>query len=392
MRSAVVPPGLVAMLGTSQLVCWGISYYLIGVFADTIVADTGWSRSQVHGGYSLALVAMGLTSARIGRLVDSHGGRTVMSLGSMLCALACLMLSLAEHLGAYYLAWLLLGCAMRMFLYDAAFAALARIAGREARQPISRITLLGGLASTVFWPFGHWLAASFGWRAALAVYAALALATLFLHRAIPTTRCAHAEPGTAPEPTPLVRRPRLCALLFAWIVTAAGLLNSAMSAHMIGLMTALGLGASLAIQVSALRGVGQTSARLVEVMFGRHWHAATLNLAATALLPIAFVAALPAPLGLPGAVAFALFYGSGNGLVTITRGSLPLAMFDARTYGHVVGRLLAPGFLFAAAAPLAFAWMLEAGGARAALLAAMAVAASMAIASLALWRFARPGA
>lgn len=390
MATATLPAGLVARLGTSQLVCWGISYYLIGVFAERIIADTGWSAAQVHGGYSLALVVMGLISARVGRLVDRRGGRTVMSLGSVLCALGCLLLATTESLTSYYLAWLLLGCAMRMFLYDAAFAALARIAGRDARQPISRITLLGGLASTVFWPFGHWLAETFGWRSAMATYAALALATLFLHRAIPSMRRNNGPSAVAATPPPQVRHPRACALLFAWVVTGAGLLNSAMSAHMIGLMAALGLGMPLAIQVSALRGIGQTSARLVEVVFGARWHAASLNLAATTLLPLSFLAAWPAPLGVAGATALAALYGAGNGLVTITRGSLPLALFDARRYGQVVGRLLAPGFLFAAASPLAFAWLLDGAGARSALSVALAVAASMAVASIALWRLARP--
>ncbi|MCB1955772.1 MAG: MFS transporter [Rhodocyclaceae bacterium] len=385
----LLPRGLVTALGSSQLICWGISYYLIGVFAEAIIDDTGWTAGQVHGGYSLALVVMGLVSARIGRWIDRRGGRVVMSTGSLLCAAACTLLALATSLTVYYLAWALLGLAMRMFLYDTAFAALARIGGTAARPAISHITLLGGLASTVFWPFGHWLIALLGWRTALLVYAVIATATLLLHRRIPDIR---SDQGTSAAQGP-VRQPHrhhvVCTLLFTWIVTCAGLLNAAMSAHMIGLMSGLGLSTALAIQLAALRGVGQTSARLVEVFFGRRWHPATLNLAATALLPFAFVVALPTPLGLVGGLGFAILYGAGNGLVTITRGSLPLVLFDSRVYGHLVGRLLAPGFLVAAAAPLAFAWLQQALGAAPTMGVALAIATSMSLASLLLWHLAR---
>ncbi len=374
---------LVLALGTSQLVCWGISYYLICVFADPIVADTGWSAAQVHGGFSLALVVMGLVSGRVGRLVDRHGGAPVMSAGSLCCAAGCTLLATCHGLPQYYLAWLLMGLAMRLFLYDAAFASLARIGGSAARGPIARITLLGGLASTVFWPLGHWLAAALGWRGALGVYAALSLATLALHLPIPRSVAAPraASPATAPAAAGR-RHATTCAWLYAWIVSGAGLLNSAMSAHMIGLLAALGLGTAAAIEVAALRGVGQSAARLVEVLFGRHWNAAGLNLAAVSMLPLAFLAVVPAPVSIAAGLAFTMLYGAGNGLVTITRGSLPLLLFEAHVYGSLVGRLLAPGFLFAAAAPMAFAWLLQAGGPRAALYAALAVALSMALASL----------
>src|SRR3546814_4453972 len=128
---------------------------------------------------------MGASSPMIGRAIDRHGGRPVMAAGSLLTALGCAGIALSDGAAAYYAAWLCLGLAMRMTLYDAAFAALARIGGPQAKRPISQITLLGGLASTAFWPIGHFLAESFGWRAALLVYAGFALLTLPLHLAIP---------------------------------------------------------------------------------------------------------------------------------------------------------------------------------------------------------------
>lgn len=196
-------------LGLSQLVCWGISYYLIGVFGERMVAGLGWSPALVYGGFSAALVAMGVVSPAVGRTIDRRGGRAVMSAGSLLLALGCLGLGTATSVPVYYLAWLCLGVAMRMTLYDAAFAALARIGGAAARRPISQITLLGGLASTSFWPIGQWLADALGWRGAVLVYAGFALLTLPLHATIPrpVTAATHGTAAKAPARRPAPCRP-----------------------------------------------------------------------------------------------------------------------------------------------------------------------------------------
>lgn len=378
----------VLLLGVSQLVCWGISYYLIGVFGDLIAADLGWSRTLVFGGFSVALLVMGLASPPVGRLIDRFGGGRVMAGGSLLSALGCAGLATAETPAAYYGAWIFLGLAMRAFLYDAAFAALARIGGLQARRPIAQITLLGGLASTCFWPLGHLLADALGWRGALLVYAGLAALTLPLHLAIPGggPRQAPSEERRPPSaaPGPVGRRRLVAALLYAFIVALVNALNAGMSAHMIGILTALGVGATLAVSISALRGIGQTSARLAEILFGARLHPADLNLAASMVLFLCFVIGLASGWLVAAAVAFAFLYGAGNGILTITRGTLPLVLFDHRTYGAFVGKLLVPSFILSAAAPLAFAAVVEAFGASGALALSIGLSALILLAALVL--------
>jgi MFS family permease len=112
-------------LGLSQLISWGISYYLIGCFGERIAADLGWTRGVVYGGFSLALLVMGVMSPVAGRLIDRYGGRRVMVAGSLLNAAGCAGLALSHDVPSYYAAWICLGLAMRLTLYDAAFAALA---------------------------------------------------------------------------------------------------------------------------------------------------------------------------------------------------------------------------------------------------------------------------
>lgn len=377
-------------IGLGQLISWGMFYYMIGGFGERIAADLGWSLARVHGGFSAALVVMGLTSATVGRLIERHGGRPVLVAGMIAGAAGCVLLALAEGVALYYTAWLLLGLAMRCSLYDAAFAALARAGGPAARRPMAQITLLGGLASTVFWPLGEALASALGWRGALLVYAAIALATIPLHLALPRGHYRAGTGADAAQPAAGFRSPvrdtRQAALLYMLTLTIAGFLAAAMSAHMIALLVALGVAAPVAVGIGALRGVGQSLARLAEILSGGRLSPPALNLLATALLPVSFAAAFASGQWIAAALAFAFLYGAGHGLLTITRGTLPLVLFDPSTYGSLVGRLLAPSFFVSAAAPLVYALVIENWGVTAALWLCALLAAVMLAAAAVLKR------
>ncbi|WP_330256123.1 MFS transporter [Nocardia sp. NBC_00565] len=380
-KNSAVPRRALLCLGISQMVCWGVTYYLIGIFGDRIAADLGWSSTLVQGGFSVALLIMGLTSAVTGRCIDRYGGRPVMAAGSVLAAFGCAGVAVATTPIGYFAAWACLGSAMRCTLYDAAFAALARIGGPAAKQSMSQITLLGGLASSVFWPIGHGLAELLGWRGALLCYAACALLTLPLHLVLPnSTYVQQLSTDGVVTPAPTADGPRdrwIAGGLYAVVVAGAGFLASGLSAHLIGILTGLGLAATAAVWVSTLRGITQSVARLFDVLFGRRRHPLDLNVIAVALLTLSF------PPGFGGgqlvilAFACTALYGAGNGLATITRGTLPLVLFDHRDYGSFTGRLLLPSFVLSAAAPVTYAVMIENYGATGALGLSTAVALGM---------------
>jgi predicted MFS family arabinose efflux permease len=372
-------------MGLAQLVSWGISYYLIGIFGEKMLADLAWTRPVVYGGFSFALVVMGSASSLIGRAIDRYGGRYVLAGGSVCCGIGCAGLARAQTVAGYYAAWLLLGLAMRATLYEAAFAALVRIGGQQARRPIAKITLLGGLASTCFWPIGHTLSEAFGWRGALNVYALVALAIIPLYLAIPSDQYqkdAHSEPRPPSASPP--QSARHVAVLYALLAMLSNGLNAALSAHMVGILSELGLAAALAVTASSLRGIGQSTARLAEILFGGRLHPTVLNLLAALVMPLCFVAGLASGRSLTAAMAFTFFYGVSTGILTITRGTLPLVLFDAATYGAYVGKLLVPSFLFAAASPLLFAAVIERYDANGALYLALFLALGMLAVSLAL--------
>lgn len=374
----------VVCLGLTQLVNWGVTFYLIGAFGPAMTVDLGWNAAVVHGGFSAAIVTMALMSPLAGRAVDTWGGHRVMPAGVLVAAAGCVLLAAAHTLPSYYAAWLLLGVGMRLCLYDAAFASLARVAGPTARRAMSQITLFGGLASTVMWPAGHALSGWLGWRGAVLVYAALAVATLPLYLALPRQR--YAAPATVANHAGagLTRNAsdrRVAGTLYAVIAMLTNFLAAGNAAHLIALMIGMGVASSAAASVAALWGLGQFAARMADVTLGARLHPLTLTWGVTALMPLCFVLACLSDGNLYAIAAYALLYGACNGLLTITRGTLPLALFDFRSYGSLVGALLIPSFLLTATAPVAYAFLIETQGARAAMAMSAALASAIAAAA-----------
>jgi MFS family permease len=352
-------------LALSQLVSWGVGYYAIGVFGPRLAADLGWSRGEIHAGLSVALVVMGLVSPAIGRRIDRDGGRAVMIAGFLVLALGLGLAALVRRPLEWWLVWALIGVGLRMTLYDACFAALVRVDPRDARRAISVVTLAGGLASTVFWALGDRLAEAFGWRAALLAFAGIAGLAALLPCALPGRHAPPApgapatDPGARPPSRPVDRR---AAGLFAVLVVATSVLASAFAAHMIPLLVALGLALPAAVTVAALRGVGQSAARAIELLAPRRLAPLDLALLATALLPAALLAGPFVAGSLAAAIAFSVVGGAGNGLVTIARGTVPLVLFDPAAYGAITGRIVAPAFWASALSPFALALVLDHGG------------------------------
>jgi MFS family permease len=374
-------------LGLAQLVSWGISFYYIGVFGDLIVDDLGWSRASVFGGFSVALVTMGACSAMVGRSIDRFGGKPVLMTGAILCTASLSVLSMSGGAGIYYTAWIGLGLSMRCTLYDAAFATLVKIGGASARRSITQITLLGGLAATCFWPLGHFLAETYGWRGATLIYAGCALALLPLYMVLPDADPVAGSSGSKVTQTvesgQNARHVR-SAFLYATIIALGNGLHAGMSAHLISVLTELGLAAGAAVSIAALRGVGQTTGRVAELAFGKNVHPINLNTFAAALIVVSFALGFLAVGFFLIAAAFVFFYGVATGLLTITRGTLPLVLFDPQRYGAMVGILLVPSFLISAASPVIFAYILDVFGPYATLGMSLTVGVLVVLASLAL--------
>jgi predicted MFS family arabinose efflux permease len=359
----------VLALGITQIIAWGTTLYALGVLGKPIAADTGWSQGIVFGGLTVGLLVSSAISAFVGRLMDRRGGRLTMSVGSVLMAIGLVLLSMVRDPYSYFAAWAFLGVAMRLCLYDAAFAALVQVTPSRGRRAISYLTLFGGFASTVFWPVGHALNAAYGWRTTLLIFAAVNLAIcLPLHwfglarreTADQAEYARGADSTATPEGSPLEGAARRIAMvLFSVIVAASAVVFGSLAVHLVPLLEAAGLATAAAVFVASLKGAAQVAGRIWDLTLARKWHPIEVGRVSVAFMPLSFLVLMLGGTSLYTAVAFTLLFGISNGLVTIMRGAVPLALFGSKGYGEVLGILATPYLLLAAVAPGAFALVVE---------------------------------
>jgi MFS family permease len=365
---------VVAALGTTQNLAWGSSYYLPAILAEPIAEGLGLSLAMVFGVFSGSLLLSAFLGPAVGRAIDNRGGRGVLVLSNLVLAAGLILLAFAQDLLGLAAAWAMLGVGMALGLYDSAFATLTGLYGRAARGPITGITLIAGFASTIGWPLSAFLDASLGWRGACLTWAALNLLVclplnrLLIPRAPPPERAVEPE-GSA------TASPRGTMTILAFVFAATWFVTGAMAAHMPRLLEIAGASSTAAIAAAALVGPAQVAARLVEFGALRWIHPLVSARIAAALHPVG--AGILAIFGAPAIMAFALFHGAGNGLLTIAKGTLPLAIFGPVGYGLRNGILAAPARAAQAASPLVFGLLIDWLG-----VGALAISAGMSIAAL----------
>jgi len=361
----------VLALGITQITAWGTSYYCLGVLAGPITRDTGWSRGFVFLGFTVALLVMGIVSNAVGRAIDRRGGRAVMTLGTVLVSAGLFALAHVRSEATYLAVWAFLGLGMRLCLYDAAFAALVQVAPSRGRKAISYLTLFGAFASSVFWVVGHALEEQVGWRQTLVLFALINLAVclplhwLGLARREPAEGAGGpaAPPAASPDGPPLEGRTRSVAIvLFAVIMSLNGFVFGVISVQLVPLLEAAGLATAAAVWVASMKGVAQFGGRVVEIVFGRNLRAITVGRIAVGILPPSLLLLLVATGSLPLVVAFTLLMGASQGVITIVRGAVPLALFGAKGYGTVLGVIATPVLVVNAGSPTLFAWIVDRWG------------------------------
>ena len=360
--------GIVTALGTAQTLAWASSYYLPAILAAPMAESLGLTPSWVFAGFSLALIVSAFLGPAAGDRIDRRGGRTVLAASNLVFALGLCLLALAEGPVLMLTGWAIMGIAMAAGLYDAAFAALAGIFGRGARGPITGITLIAGFASTVGWPATAALEAEFGWRVACLAWAAIhVLVCLPLNLLLPAGT-ANAEASPQPSDTAQSDEPhslsdagrRRAMWLLAIVFAVTWFTSTAMAAHLPVLLREAGASAAAAVAAGALIGPAQVAARVLEFGLLRRFHPLlSARLAAIAHPVGALTLALVGPVAAP---AFALLHGAGNGILTIAKGTLPLALFGPGGYGLRQGVLMIPARFGQAAAPFLFGLALERWG------------------------------
>ena len=364
-RDLIVGPGrAVTVLSFTQILGWGILIYPPVLTMPLMASDRGWSLAFSMGGLSVALVVSGLLSPTACGLIDRLGGNRIMALGAVAGAFGLAGLAFADQWPLYLLCWLLIGAAMSSTLYDPAFATLTRIFGATARRQITFVTFAGGFASTVGWPATHFLLEHFGWRGTYLIFAAiygLVIAPLHafaLPRPVPNPHAPAQR--TATSATGAFQPPRGWPfLLLAAAFALHAFLLSGVTSNLLAMLERGGIDSRTVVVIGALFGPAQVMARLGDFTFASRTSPLWVARVAMIAMVIAFAALALIGISTPVAALFCVLFGAANGVMTIARGALPLAMFGPNGYGRVIGRIARPALLLQAFAPFAVAALAE---------------------------------
>jgi predicted MFS family arabinose efflux permease len=359
---------LVWGLALGQLIGWGTLYFAFALFVAPMEAELGWSRADLNGALTVGLLTTGLASIPCGWWMDRYGPHLVMTAGAALGAACLFWWSAVSTPLAFYLAFVGIGLATAATVQDLPYAIASANIG-DYRRAIASILLLGGLSSTAFYPLTNALIGWVGWRHALQVLAAIQLVPALVYFVLlpgmrgsrTGERQAESEArGGSPLKTAL-RRPAFWGLAICF--GSQSFAFTAITFHMIPLLTERGLPLDSIVAAMALIGPAQVAGRAALMMFGKRATARFLGRAIVPLMPLAmFLLLTMAPFGLAGLALFGLVFGTANGIITIVRATGIAEILGARGYGAISGAMNLVLMVPRTAAPLAVAALWEAQG------------------------------
>jgi MFS family permease len=361
---------ILATLAVTEPTSWGVVYYAFGVLLEPMQREFGWDQAYLTGAFSLAVLVSAAAAVPVGRILDRHGARVLMTLGSSAAALLVVAWASVESLAGFYAVWVGLGVVMAAVLYEPAFAVLATWFERDRTRAMTLLTLAGALASPVFVPLTAWLAARWGWRTALVVLASiLALVTIPPHalllRRRPSdlglrpTGAPHAGGSGALGDSATLRSAERSRVLrsagFRWMSVAFWLqtfATMAVAVHLIPLLLDRGLGHGTAVAAAAVVGGMQIPGRVLLGPLERRVSARRLAVWVFLLQALGLVV-LSTSGGAAGVFVFAALFGAGAGAATLVRATVVARLYGVENYGSISGVLAMFATTARAVAPLA---------------------------------------
>ncbi len=341
-------------LSLPQLITWGSVFYTFSLLVTPLEAELGMTRAQSSVAFSLALLAEGAGAWLVGRWIDRGHEQAVMTLGSLWVGSGLLAHSFVTTLWGFYAVWVWLGLGLAATLYTPAFAVVTRRFPQDFRRAIITLTFLGGLASTVFIPLSSWWIDLWGWRHALWALAAIQLLLCaplhaWLLQGAPPQHVHHAAQRELRPVRQYLKAPFWLLALFMVLMMSV---TSALPAHLINLLQEAGLSPAWVVTIPAAIGVIQVIGRFVLFVFERHWNVHTANRWIPSLVPAGLLALVVGGVTPWAALVFVVFFGLGNGLNTIVKGTAMAQYVSAAHVGQLNGVLGMPIALARAAAPL----------------------------------------
>ena len=355
-------------LGITTTIGYGTLYYSITIMSEELAREFLWSKSFIFGILSLGILLGGFVAPIIGRFLDKHGARTIMSIGSVLCAIGLFGLSLIETKVDYILALLFLEVVSVLVLYEAAFVACSQLAGVKARLPIIQITLMAGFASTIFWPFISYLLTFISWREVYKILALLHICiALPIHYYVLNAHLKVDNKDLTEENfndciciEGKTKKKSFILLTIAFSLIAIPV--TAMQTQFLAIFKGFGIEATIAVTLGAIIGPSQVIARIVDMIFSKKSSPMLTAVVSVSIMVCGLIALLFSGYDYTYAFIFVVFYGAGQGLTDIVRGTLPLYLYGKDGYGKTTGGLNLFRLLVTAMVPFGFAYILETFG------------------------------
>ena len=365
-------------LSLAQVTSWGIVYYTFAVFLAPVNDDLGWSIAQMTGAFSLALLLSGLAAIPVGRWIDRHGPRAIMTAGSVAATLLIVAWSRVDSLPGLYLIWAALGVVMATVLYEPAFIIVANWFERLRSRALTVLTVIAGLASVVYIPLAAWLIEAYGWRTALLVLAGiLAAGTIPIHALM--LRHKPADLGldvdgeamsqyAVPKPVSTTSSATLGTALhdraFWWISTAfilSTFADMALTIHLIPFLIERGHTAAFAATAAAAIGLVKLPGRVVFIPIAERIDLRVVIAIIFGVQALAIIALVQIT-GTLGVVLFVGLFGAVIGAVTPARASLIADVWGREHYGSISGAMATSTTVARSAAPVGAGLLYVLGG------------------------------
>lgn len=363
----------VSLVGIAQIIAYAAANYLPAVIATPASQELGLSTTTIFAGFSLSLAVAGLCGPFAGKLVDRVGGRPILILSNIVFATGFSLLGFAQDVVLLFIAYAILGLAMAASLFEVAFASIVRLFGKNSRNAITGVSLIAGFASVAGWTLSVYVQARYGWRgvcwfwAGMHLLVALPLNALIpsLSKPVLSDQIKQAEPNGITEkvqtnsnqnsdshPVSKNQSAKYTTILLAFIFATSSFIGMGLMSHLPRLLEDIGVPLAIAFTIGALVGPAQIIGRILDFTFLGRMHPLIGTRIAALAHPVGAIALLI--FGAPLALTFVILHGLGNGILIISRGTLPLALFGAHGYGQRQGWLMMPSRFAQAASPFLF--------------------------------------
>ncbi len=338
-------------LAVAQILLWGGSFFILSVLANPIKLETGWSQQGVYSALSLSLLVCGLVSAKVGRIINQSSRGSVLMFSGMVMAAGLIIMGFAHQFWIFIVAWLIIGIAMAMGLYDALFAFLGKKQGQGANKSIVQITLISGFAPTITWFLLSYALDYFDWRTLCFIYAMVLIIFIFpLHRyafRIGEDNAVHGVDNSVNCVTSVaVYDTKLFRLILVYFTLGAFLMTG-ITVHLIDILLVGQMDLRTAVSIAALLGPSQVGVRILDFVLPRSTPVKKALISAIAIFLGLFLLLVYSESAVVGVVVFGL----GNGLRSILKGTLPLFVFGQKYYAVLMGKLAGLPMLIQAATP-----------------------------------------